>query len=174
MTLQMKMAPAIKNHRPAAFTLIEIMIVVAIIGLIESMGVPSIVQTLRKEGMRKTVSDVIKLCGDARAEAIFSDQPVQLDFYPADKKLELAGMPPRGASELPVKSVQSVILPANVDIDMLDIDMIDCRAQPKASVKFYPNGTCDELTLILHSGDDWQKITLEYSTALASVGPVTR
>jgi hypothetical protein len=41
-------------------------------------------------------------------------------------------------------------------------------------VRFFPNGTCDELTLVLHSGDEWQKITLEFATALASVGPVTR
>jgi hypothetical protein len=27
---------------------------------------------------------------------------------------------------------------------------------------------------VLHSGDEWQKITLEFSTALASVSPVTR
>ena len=38
---------------PSAFTLIEIMIVVAIIGLIAAMGVPSILQIFRKEGMRE-------------------------------------------------------------------------------------------------------------------------
>jgi hypothetical protein len=43
-----------------------------------------------------------------------------------------------------------------------------------ARVHFFPNGTCDELTLVLHSSDEWEKITLEFSTALASVGPVTR
>jgi type II secretion system protein H len=173
----MKMAPVKKTHRPAAFTLIEIMIVVAIIGLMASMSVPSILQTFRKEGMRRVVSDIMDLCNDARTQAIFSGRPAQIVFYPADKRVELAGAPTGqspAAGEPPATPVKSVTLPANMDIEMLDIDMIDCRAEPRAAVKFNPNGTCDELTLVLHLGDDWQKITLEYSTALASVAPVTR
>jgi type II secretion system protein H len=175
LSLKMKMAPVKKKYRPMAFTLIEIMIVVAIIGLIASMGVPSILQTFRKEGMRKAVSDIMDLCGDARTQAIISGQPAQIDFYPADRRMELAGTASGEESPAtPVKSAKPVTLPADVDIAMLDIDMIDCGGQQKASVKFNPNGTSDELTLVLHSGDEWQKITLEYCTALASVGPVTR
>jgi len=57
---------------------------------------------------------------------------------------------------------------------MLDINLLDYGASEVARVRFFPNGTCDELTLVLHSGDEWEKITLEFSTALASVAPVTR
>jgi hypothetical protein len=82
-----------------------------------------------------------------------------------------AATPP--SSPLPV-SQSSVVLPGNVDIAMLDIDMLDRGGDETASVDFYPNGTSQELTLVLHCGDEWQKITLEFSTALASAGPVTR
>jgi hypothetical protein len=37
-------------------------------------------------------------------------------------------------------------------------------------LKFYPNGTCDEFTLVLHGeNDEWRKITLEVVTGLPDV-----
>ena len=38
------------------------MVVVAIIGLIAAMGLPSIIMALQKDGMRKAVSDVQDIC----------------------------------------------------------------------------------------------------------------
>jgi len=44
--------------RAGAFTLIEILIVVGIMGLTLTMGVPAFVRALHKEGMRKARSDL--------------------------------------------------------------------------------------------------------------------
>jgi prepilin-type N-terminal cleavage/methylation domain-containing protein len=173
-----------------AFTLIEVMIVVAIIGLIAAVGVPSILQTFRKEGMRKAMSDVQQLLGDARARAIYGQRTTEVVFHPAEKQLEIADAPVEASPPLPGTPADnpestpaprplpitqgSVVLPDNVDIAMLDINLLDYGASEVASVRFFPNGTCDELTLVLHSGDEWEKITLEFSTALASAAPVTK
>ena len=62
----MKLPIANRKSR-SAFTLMEIMIVVAIIGLIMAMGLPSIIKVLQKEGMRKAVSDLTDVCAAARA-----------------------------------------------------------------------------------------------------------
>jgi prepilin-type N-terminal cleavage/methylation domain-containing protein len=152
----MKTAVASQKSPRRAFTLIEVMIVVAIIGLIAAMGVPSMLQTLRKDGMRKAIGDVKDEMEVARSRAIFSGQTTEVVFHPLEKKID------------------STVLPDGVDIAMLDINLLDYGASDEARVHFFPNGTCDELTLVLHSRDEWEKITLEFSTALASVSPVTR
>ncbi len=152
----MKTANVSQKSPRRAFTLLEMMIVVAIIGLVAAMGVPSILQSLRKGGMSKAISDVKEVLGNARAKAIYSGQTTEVIFHPLDK------------------NIGSTTLPDSVDIAMLDINLLDYGASDEARVRFFPNGTCDELTLVLHSRDEWEKITLEFSTALASVSPVTR
>jgi prepilin-type N-terminal cleavage/methylation domain-containing protein len=150
----------VTRHR-SAFTLIEIMIVVAIIGLIVAMGIPSLLQMLRKEGMRKAVSDVTELLGDARANAILKNQNAYVSFRPADNRLD--------------SSIgKSVQLPDGIAMEAIGINLMDFSQTEESRVWFFPNGTSDELTLVLHSGADWRKITLEFSTAIADAEPLKK
>jgi len=156
----MKMAVA-KNFPRRAFTLIEIMIVVGLIGLIAAMGVPSLLPMLRKEGMRKAVGDVTELLGNARAEAILKDRKTSVSFRPADNRLD--------------SSIgKSVTLPEGIAMEAIGINLMDFSETEESRVWFYPNGTSDELTLVLHSGTDWRKITLEFSTAIADAEPLKK
>ena len=149
------------TRRFSAFTLIEIMIVVAIIGLIAARGVPSLLQMLRKEGMRKAVSDVTELLGDARAQAILKNQNTCVSFRPADNQLN--------------SSIgKSVKLPDGIAMEAIGINLMDFSQTEESRVWFFPNGTSDELTLVLHSGSDYRKITLEFSTAIADAEPLKK
>jgi len=144
------------------------MIVVAIIGLIAAMGVPSILQMYHQDGMRKAVIDIQNACVEARARAIEQNQKVYLILYPPPaNRFEIQGGQSTGSG-----SIASGTLPAGVDIAMLDISLADYTAQPYGSVCFNPDGTSQEMTVVLHSRDEWRKITLEYATAIASVSDV--
>ena len=156
----MKTAAA-KQFPHRAFTLIEIMIVVGIIGLIAAMGVPSILQSLQKEGMRKAVSDMVDVCNDALSHAILSGQTTDVTFHPLDKTFGSSGG-------------KTATLPDGMDFAMLDINQMDFSQSDVSRVRFFPNGTCDEMTVVLHLGEDWRKITLEFSTSIATVSAVDK
>jgi prepilin-type N-terminal cleavage/methylation domain-containing protein len=150
-----------KKFPRRAFTLIEIMIVVAIMGLIAAMGLPSMLQMLHKDGMRKSVEDVKGLLGDARAQAILKNETTTVSFHPADNRLD--------------SSIgESVTLQNGVAMKAIGINLLDFSETEVSSVRFFQNGTCDELTLVLEAGNDYRKITLEFSTAIADAGPLVK
>jgi prepilin-type N-terminal cleavage/methylation domain-containing protein len=153
-----------------AFTLIEIMIVVAILGLVAAMGLPAIMKALQKEGMRKAVSDVQDVCASARAKAIFQNQTVAVVFHPAERSFSVEGGGAGKGSTL----VSSSTLPDGIEIAMLDIFRQDFAESEWAKIFFNPDGTCDEAVIVLIGKGDRRKITLEFATGLPVVSDVDR
>ena len=168
------------------FTLIEIMVVIAIMGLVIAMGMPSIITAFKREGMRKAIYDVEEVCRNARAQAIFGNKTTWVYFYPqpADRRYQLGGDPVVGGAALADVastattsaggSETSGVLPEGVQMDMLDINLQDFAESPWGRVRFFPNGTCDEMVLVLQYKDQFRKITLEYATAMTDVTEVNK
>ena len=165
-----------------AFTLIEIMIVVAIIGIVMTMAIPTLYRQLHPESMQKAVSDLMEACSHARARAILEGVPTELAIRPGDRQIQvsLAGGASRDSeggeagsvSATPVAgaSVFSASLSDHIVIEMLDVNFFEMKNEEEARVRFYPNGTSDDFTIILRSDkNEWRKITLEVVTGLAEV-----
>jgi prepilin-type N-terminal cleavage/methylation domain-containing protein len=72
-----------------AFTLIEIMIVVAIMGIALTMGGVAIYHFLHPESIQKAVKDVMEACSHARAEAILQGIQVDLVIRPQDRQFQV-------------------------------------------------------------------------------------
>lgn len=172
-------------RRKSAFTLIEIMVVVGVMGIMLAMGIPSILKAIKREGMRKAVNDVIEVCSNARARAILGGTETEVVFHPMERRFEVGGgrvssSTPDGAGDTqgngqPASSGSGLAaqLPDDITIEMLDVNLLEYREAELARVRFFPNGTSDELTLILRSPkNEWQKITIEVTTGLASAEPI--
>jgi type II secretory pathway pseudopilin PulG len=185
----------ISRYRTSAFTLLQIMIVVGIMGVVLTMGVPIVYKAWHKAPMTKAISELVEVCSHARAAAILQGKQVDVVFHPREGRFEVgaAAAPPSNPSNpsapqpaakpspRPALSLAGASgpgsglsgqLPDKVIIEMMDINKLphEFRDDDVAHVRFFPNGTCDELTLILVSDqNERREITLEITTGLASV-----
>ncbi len=172
----------------SAFTLIEIMVVVCIMGIVMTMGVPLVYKVFHKAPFTKAITDVVEVCSHARARAILQGSITEVVFHPQDGRLEISGggapAPATPGDGGPISfdanpkprsgsGTSAQIALDHVAIEMLDVNLIEYKDQELARVRFYPNGTCDELTIILRSDrGEWKKISLEVTTGLANVGDI--
>ena len=165
----------------SAFTLIEIMLVVALMGIICATAVPNIYQLSKKEGMRRAVQDLKDVCDNARAKAIFTAHEVSVVFYPAERTFYISGndgpaFDPVSGETKPAPPTKpgtgtTGIIPEDITIQMLDINRHECRELEWAKVKFFANGTCEELVINYrdsHGQDKW--IKLDPATGMVIVG----
>lgn len=137
-----------------AFTLVELMIVVAIMGLVVGVGIPAIFRMAEKDALRAAVTSMMEACQAARAQAILTGQPQTLMLRPRDRAFDAPG---RG----------SFVVPEEVGIDALEVNFVDVRDFDSAPVRFYPNGTSDEFTVVFSSARHEQRfIELDSITAL--------
>lgn len=152
-----------------AFTLLELMMVVAIIGLVMAMGIPAMLSITHEAPLRKGVNDILEICARTRAQAILQNQTTTITFFPLTKEIStgVAVDAAQPSTRLGNPAVTSTKLGEGVEIAMLDVNLSDFGASEQAQVHFYPNGTCDELTIVLFSSGDYRKISLEPTTALA-------
>jgi prepilin-type N-terminal cleavage/methylation domain-containing protein len=81
-----------------AFTLIEIMIVVAIMGVVLTMSVPMIYKVVHKNALRKAGADVQELFSRARTMAIMQDTKVDVNIYPVEGRFTIGGAAPAAAA----------------------------------------------------------------------------
>ena len=169
------------------------MLVVGIMGIVLTMGVPMVYKISHRAPMVKAVKDIVTVCKNARDLAIMQGREVDVIFHPREGRLEVgspttnaviktASSSPATASDpSPALSVStaapageglSARLSDRVLIELMDINKLphEFRDDDFARVRFFPNGTCDELTLILVSDqNERREISLEITTGLASV-----
>lgn len=183
--------PAPARIRRRGFTLIELLVVVGIIGIVMTISIPSIYRQLHPDSMQKAVTDILEACTHARAMAILNRAPVDMRISPLTRGISVGGssasssgrrleshnvageewrMPERGSSSSAGGGSFSAKISDRIQIKLIDVNFVDFTDAEMAAVRFFPNGTSDEFTIVLTDDqNEWRMISLEVVTGLADV-----
>jgi type II secretory pathway pseudopilin PulG len=159
------------------------MLVVAIMGVILTIGIPSIFRAVRRSPMRQATSDLQEACQTARMLAILHGAPAEVIIRAQDGLVNVRRAPPErdsetGASPEPMQQPSggqqlmagetprfTAHLPDSIAFKKLLVNLRDMMGEDEAQVRFYPNGTCDAFTATLFSEQSEERtITLEVTT----------
>jgi type II secretory pathway pseudopilin PulG len=167
--------------------MIEIMLVLAIMGVILTIGIPTVFHSMQKSPMRQAVSDLEEGCRAARIMAILQSRTAELVIRADDRTLSVQLAPEErpsdvsapapaleegGTQETPAPAPSAPAAgfpkhwPESVTYAQVLLNLRDLGDAPEARVHFYPNGTCDALsvTLLSELGEE-RRLTLEITTA---------
>jgi len=153
------------------------MVVVGIMAMVMLMSIPFVRGTMHREALAQSMRDLEEVCGSARRKAILQGSMAEIVFHPRERTFQVVGASPGPGNAEPASSDtatapashsgESGRIPDNLIIDMLDVNLSEYKDSEEARVRFYPNGTSDELTVIIHSEkQEYFKMALEATTGL--------
>ena len=164
-----------------AFTLVEIMVVVAVMGLLIGISIPAFRNITKKAPLEQGISDVESLCRQARAEAIVGQQAMDVVFNESEEIVALTAAArvinaPDPFTGLMIKTTEETQL---IDQVALEVDLQIIEPEPdeftldEIRIRFYPNGTSETLALRVAGDDEAYLLTLDPVTGRTTVVPYT-
>jgi len=171
-----------------AFTLIELMIVIAIMAVVMSLSIPTFYRSLERDTIRQATQQILEVCNEARTQAILSGRPCDLVIQPSERMLTVQASPDPGQSEEErmLEEAEKAVarlaadqegqpeaedhggLPEGIAIMFIGVNFVpDLQNAEAVPVRFYPNGTGDEFAMLIRSDqNDWRKFTMDVATGV--------
>jgi Tfp pilus assembly protein FimT len=143
-----------------------------LIAIVMGMGAPSFYQAYKKEPMRRLMTGMQDACRDARSQAILQGKIVYVVVQSGDHRFFVEG---GGSSKeaLPPGVTTSGEIPDSIAVELLEVNLMSFMQEDRARVRFFPDGTCDEFTMVVLSDRNERRMfTLESTTSISTVGDV--
>lgn len=161
------------------------MIVIAIIGIFLTIGIPSLSRAFDRDDLSRAVHDTIEGCKTARDRAILQGVPWAfivkedgtLNIQPVpqedrSRRATLSTPPGNGADSKSVPAAPYTNFPRklgeDVMVQMIDVNFISHMELPEARVRFFPNGTADEFTIVYMWKGLQRNVTIDVVTGQAT------
>ena len=171
---------AVSRKRNSAFTLIELMVVIGIMGIILTIAIPGIYRTLHPNPLQKGIDDLREACKAARELAVLGSHTTVLSIDLKSKTFSVgtAAGPPRQTttSDLSMEHLYQTSRTASgyqfsdkIVIEGVGINGLDYTEDERVEVHFYPKGTSDQFSIVLLNIDnnDRRNVWLDSVTGYA-------
>jgi len=168
------------------FTLIEIMIAIGIMAVVMAISIPRMYRTVERDSIRRATQDVLDVFQRARTQAIVHGRPVKLVIRPQEQVFIIMPLSEAEVSEEeyiareletsqqqnevmpPKKNENTMQLSDRMQILFIGVNFVpDLQKSEMVGVRFYPNGTSDEFSMLIHSDPNENRLfQLDVPTAL--------
>ncbi len=159
-----------------AFTLVELMVVLAVLGLIIGISIPSFRSFLKKAPLEQAISDVEGMCRQARSDAIINKRTMELVLNDSEESVVLRsaartvmGVDPETGGEANLVEQGEVLDRVELAADLQIIEPLDEDFVGLLELRFYPNGTAEPVDLRVTDGNEAYILSLDPVTGHTTV-----
>ena len=174
------------------FTLVEIMVVIGILTMVLALGAPSFVRIIQKEPLRQASSDLVEGLSHARAQAILQGATTEFVLRAEDGSMTVRLAPEADLDPMEVfpepsdpeafspdareGAAANTRLPPfyarlheDIAVALVYVNLRDQMEAEEIRVRFHPNGTSDDFTILIESREGMRKVFLDAITGLADM-----
>lgn len=132
--------------RPAGFTLIELILVLALLGIVTSLAAPSLARFFRGRALHSEARQLLSLTHAGQSRAVADGFPTLLwiDTQGRAYGLREEYSAPGGSASAADPKAEEFVFNDNLQIEAVNASLLPVNGRRLPAIRFLPDGTVDE------------------------------